>query len=179
MRSMRRSRKSGPFATFGFVPEATFALMYNPNHTPAVLLAGSDHPSQFVAFISKRNLRKWDSDAWAQKNRNEILKHFRFPKPANRNASAAYWLCLNPDGIKGEMTSVPVFTGRGNAKERVVEVENSLRNAIKKATLIYEDAPVVANQPVGIIVLYRPTGSLHVFPHLFDVAPMESQWVKN
>lgn len=171
--------KSGPFSTCGFIPDATFALMYSPDRSPAVWLGGSDHPSQFVAFISKENLRKWDSDAWAEKNRREILKHFRLTKSANTNASAAYWLCLNPDGIIEEMAAVPVTTGKKGATREALEVEKSLRHAIQKSKLVYEGAPVVRNQPVGLVVLYRPTGTLHIFPHLFDVTPGEAQWVKD
>ena len=172
-------RKSGSFPTCGFVPNVTFALMYSANRNPTVWLGGSDHPSQFVAFISGKNLRKWNSDSWAEKNRREILKHFRFPNSACRNSSAAYWLCLNPDGTIEEMAAVPVSTGKRGATGAAREVEKALRQSIQKSKLTYEDAPVVRNQPVGLIVLYRPTGSLRVFPHLFDVTPFEVKWVKD
>ena len=54
-----------------------------------------------------------------------------------------------------------------------------LKRAISKSRLTYKNAPVVANQPVGMIVLRRPDGSIHIFPHLFDVQPWEVRWEKD
>ena len=82
-------RASSPFQTCGFIPNCTFVLMYEPKRNPSVWLGGSDHPSQFVAFVSKRDLRTWDRDPWAQANRQEIIKHLLIPNSLHTNVSAA------------------------------------------------------------------------------------------
>jgi len=172
-------RKSGPLPSCGFRPGGTFALMYSPARNPAVWLGGSDHPSQFVVRVSKKNLKRWASDAWAERNRREILKHFQIPKSTKVTASVSYWFCLNPDGTIEKQVAIPVSTGRGKVSKNVKVYEKMLGRAIEKSKFVYQGAPAVPNQPVGVVVLYRPTGALHVFPYLFDVVPWEAEWVKD
>lgn len=73
---------------------------------------------------------------------------------------------------------VSVSTGKDVQNKQTSQVEQALRRAIDKSKLVYKGAPVVDGQPIGMILLYLPTGTLQVFPYLFDVQPYMVKWTK-
>lgn len=123
------------------------------------------------ALVSKDGLRQWDADTWAHANHKALLKPVTYTQGVSKSISAAYWICLNPDGTVQSKAPLSVSTGKDAQNKQTSQVEQALQRAINKSKLLYEGAPVVDGQPIGMIVLYRPTGTLHVFPYLFDVQP--------
>lgn len=172
-------RKSGMIPGKAWRGLRSFVLVYSPKDQGEIRLCGCDHPCQCRAYVTKRKLARWAKDKFFARNTGEIKKNFVLPDKAKTDTTTACWICLNPDASVEMMIPLPVITGTPINKSDSKVAETALINSIKLSRLIYQDAPALSNQPIGLIVLYRSDGSINSMPYLNDFPPFEVVWTKS
>lgn len=171
-------RKSGKIPGTPWRGLRCFVLIYSPSNQGEIRLCGCDHPCQFRAYVTKRKLARWAREKFFTKNTDAIKKNVVLPGKEKTDATAACWICLNPDSSIEMMVPLPVVTGKAINKSDSKIAESALVSAIKKSKLSYEGAPALPNQPIGLIFLFRPDGSINAMPYLNDFPPFDLVWTK-
>ncbi|MBX9720979.1 MAG: hypothetical protein K2X81_06280, partial [Candidatus Obscuribacterales bacterium] len=115
---------------------STYCLIYDPKvKDPVFCFCFSDHPSQTSVEISTNELKKWEANRWAKINCEEVAKNFAFSKTRDDKASAAYWVCLNPDGTIEKLKPVRVSTGSKINHPAAKKIERELGLALSNTQL--------------------------------------------